>query len=89
MTRSTCEPLMRSPLEVAELLGVSESTVRRLIREGALPCVRVGRRVLVHRDVVARLAESGACRRSGPSGDVADSSVASGDIALRVTTAIV
>lgn len=71
MTRSTCEPVMRSPLEVAELLGVSESTVRRLIRERAVPCVRVGRRVLVHRDVVAQLTERGAGRRAPVSGSAA------------------
>jgi excisionase family DNA binding protein len=31
---------------VARVLGVSPSTVRRLIREGALPCFRFRRRAL-------------------------------------------
>jgi len=35
-----------SPTQVAELLGVSRSSVLRLLRSGALPCVRVGPRTL-------------------------------------------
>ena len=33
--------------EAAEMLGISPWTVRKLIRRGALPCVHIGRRVLV------------------------------------------
>ena len=35
-----------------ELGGLGESTVRKLIREGRLPAVRVGRRVMVARRVL-------------------------------------
>ena len=37
--------------------GVSENTVRKVLREGNIPIVRLGRRVLVHReDLTAYLA---------------------------------
>jgi excisionase family DNA binding protein len=38
--------LTLSPKEVAELLGVSEKTLWLRTREGALPAVKLGRRVL-------------------------------------------
>jgi excisionase family DNA binding protein len=38
------EPML-TPAEGAALLGVSESTLRRWLREGLLPCVRLGRSV--------------------------------------------
>ncbi|MEZ4368990.1 MAG: helix-turn-helix domain-containing protein [Kofleriaceae bacterium] len=40
---------------VAALLGVHPATVRRMIARGELPSVRVGNRVLMHRNVVAQL----------------------------------
>lgn len=44
--------------ETAELLAVSDSTVRRLIRRGALPAVRVGAQLKVARaDLVAFVLE--------------------------------
>jgi excisionase family DNA binding protein len=57
--RPNREPIMLSPIEVATTLNVSEETIRRRIRSGAIRSVRIGRRVLVHRDEVAVLAEHG------------------------------
>jgi excisionase family DNA binding protein len=48
------------PLDaVAEAFGVSVYSVRRLIASGALPAVRIGARVLVSSDVVARVQREG------------------------------
>jgi excisionase family DNA binding protein len=41
------ERLTRSVSEVARALGISESTVRREIRAGRIPAIRVGGRVLI------------------------------------------
>ncbi len=48
--------LLLTTNDVASLLRVSESTVRRLIRRGELPATRVGGLVRVHRDAVERYA---------------------------------
>ncbi len=52
---ATVHPLQRllSPIEVAELLSVSPATVRRLIRGGELPAVRVGGQHRVSPDALA------------------------------------
>ena len=55
MTTSTSILLPRH--EVAQALGVSERTVIRLERDGQLPCVRIGSRVLYRRDVVEEFVE--------------------------------
>jgi excisionase family DNA binding protein len=47
-------PIMLTPEEVAELVGVSIWSVRRLLRSGELPAVRMGRKYLIR---VADLAE--------------------------------
>jgi excisionase family DNA binding protein len=50
-------PLTRSDVlsttEVAELLGIPQSTVHQLARRGALPARRVGRRWLFLRERIA------------------------------------
>jgi len=38
--------------EMAKYLGVSESTVLRLVRAGSVPVVRVRRRLMFHRGAV-------------------------------------
>jgi excisionase family DNA binding protein len=58
--------------ETAQMLGIGRSTVFRLIADGELPSVRIGRRRLVPvagvRDYAARLA----ARQTGaPDGDAA------------------
>lgn len=40
-------PLVLCPDDVAQLLGCSSWTVRRLIRSGQLPAIRLGRRYLI------------------------------------------
>jgi excisionase family DNA binding protein len=47
--------------------GISGSTLRRLIRAGDLPAVRIGRRVMVHRDALEAFVRS----RQAPVGDPA------------------
>lgn len=46
--------LLLKPEDVAELLAVSQRSVRRLIDSGELPTVRVGNAVRVHRDDLER-----------------------------------
>lgn len=48
------EPGLVSVREVADQLGVHPETVRRLIHDGRLDAVRVGRVLRVHRDAVDR-----------------------------------
>jgi excisionase family DNA binding protein len=48
-------PQMLTVNEVAEILQISPRTVRRMIGDGRLPVVRIGRAVRVHPDTVAAL----------------------------------
>ncbi|KAA2267198.1 helix-turn-helix domain-containing protein [Solihabitans fulvus] len=41
------QPQLLAALEAAECLSVSEVTVRRAIRSGELPCIRIGRAVRI------------------------------------------
>jgi len=50
------EPIMLRASEVAALLGISRSTVFRLIESGEIPAVRVGRSVRVPRRWVEQTA---------------------------------
>jgi excisionase family DNA binding protein len=56
----TIKPGLLPVLEAAAFLSVSEATVRRAIRAGELPCVRIGRLVRVS---LADLVEFTAIRR--------------------------
>jgi len=53
--RNLINSLVVSVEEAASLLGVHPETVRREIRRGRLPAVRIGRRTLVAREVLNRL----------------------------------
>lgn len=44
---------MRTIVEVAKYLGMHEQTVRKLIRDGGLAHVRIGKRILVTDDQLA------------------------------------
>jgi excisionase family DNA binding protein len=60
MLTSTTRRLTYRPHEVARLTGLTEPTVRGLIARGALPRVKLGRRVLVQaEDLEAYLAGIG------------------------------
>ena len=48
-------PIVLHPDEVGELLGCSGWTIRRLIKKGHLPAIRIGRRYLVRTDDVYAL----------------------------------
>jgi excisionase family DNA binding protein len=66
------EPLLRLP-DVAAELAVSLSTVKRLVRSGELPVVRVGVSVRVRRDdlrrfVAARIERRSTAMSSSPAG---------------------
>ena len=50
---------LRGVPEVAERLGISRATVRRLIRDTRIRSVRIGTRVLVSEAELARIAEQG------------------------------
>jgi excisionase family DNA binding protein len=51
--RLDLRPLM-TVREVARLLQLHEKTVRRLVRHGRIPCLRLGRTVRFQPDVVLR-----------------------------------
>lgn len=54
------------PSQVAELLGVSIGLIRRMIREGSLPCRRIGRAVVIRdEDLQAWLAKVGEATQRG------------------------
>jgi len=55
-----------SPAQVAEMLGVSRSTVLRLLRSGTLTSIRVGPRTI---RVPAGALGAFICERSGPNGE--------------------
>jgi excisionase family DNA binding protein len=46
--------------EAAQSLGLGKSKLRMLIREGTLPTVRVGDRVLIRRESLEKLLQDGA-----------------------------
>lgn len=55
MAEESNELMLRT--EVGALLRVSERTVTRMISDGRLPVVRVGKRYLVRRDAVMAMIE--------------------------------
>jgi excisionase family DNA binding protein len=58
-TLDISESAFLSPAQTAVALGVSRETVYRLVRDGRLPCVRVGGQIRVpKRALAARLAET-------------------------------
>lgn len=51
---------MLSIAEAAQLLAVSQATLRRLIRTGAIRAVNVGARIVLSPDEVGRVSNQGA-----------------------------
>jgi excisionase family DNA binding protein len=54
--QNVTDQFLRVP-EFAEALGVQVGTVHRWIRTGALPAIRLGRRILIPADALRRLLE--------------------------------
>jgi len=52
------EPLTVSIKDTAQLLGVGRSTIYRLIGEGRLQCVKIGRRALIKAASIRTLAQA-------------------------------
>ena len=59
MDRKELEPLAVGLKQAAFLLGVRESTVRKHVRLGTIPSVRVGRRILVRTKAINDLTVKG------------------------------
>ena len=55
------EPLVLTPAEVAQLLRLSEPTVRRLVRDGRLRSLAGVRHVLIPRRSVAEYVDGDCC----------------------------
>ena len=47
---SGTEKILFSMAEAAQSMGLSRSTVKNMVREREIPCVRCGTRVLIHRN---------------------------------------
>ena len=52
-------PRMRTIKQIAELGVIGEWTLRRLVAEQRVPCVRVGNRVLINVDLLIDLLNAG------------------------------
>lgn len=51
------EPLFYKVREAAQILGVSKTLLHDRINAGEFPCVRIGRRVLISRLVLEKMAQ--------------------------------
>jgi excisionase family DNA binding protein len=60
MSTVTLERLAFGIQESAQLTGLGKSKIRNLIRDGALPAVRVGDRVLIRKESLEKLLQEGA-----------------------------
>lgn len=58
--------LLLKPLEVAEALSLGRTTTFKLINEGAIRSVRIGRSLRVPVDEVERFAQTGKPATGGP-----------------------
>ena len=70
MDSSSGESLTMSVREAARLLGIGRDSAYSLVRQGVIPVIRVGRRLLVPRAALVRWVERQAEQR-GPAGAVA------------------
>ena len=53
--------------EAAEVLGISRATAYDAVSRGEIPCIRIGRRILIPKVALERLLESaGGAGRAGP-----------------------
>jgi excisionase family DNA binding protein len=61
------EKLTLTVPEAARLIGISRMTAYVAVREGTIPSIRIGRRVLVPRAALDRLLAAASAGRDGPS----------------------
>jgi len=59
ITSSGNDSLVLTPVETARLLRIGRATVYEQIRQGNIPSIRMGRRILVPRAALMRKLESG------------------------------
>lgn len=50
--------------EVALALGVTDVTIRRMVRDGRIPAIRVGGKIVVRSEVIERIQREGVPARS-------------------------
>jgi excisionase family DNA binding protein len=55
MTLNSGELLVLTPVETAKLLRIGRATVYEQIRQGTIPSIRMGRRILVPRRALEKL----------------------------------
>ncbi len=63
------EPLLISVPEAARLLGVGTTFGWTMVRRGEMPTVKLGRRVLVPRTAIERLADAARAEQGAQEGD--------------------
>lgn len=56
--RSWSEPLVLTPLEAAKLLRIGRATAYEQLRRGAIPSIRMGRRILIPRAALLKMLET-------------------------------
>lgn len=60
------DPLVLTPLETAKLLRIGRGTVYEQLRMGAIPSLRMGRRILVPKAALMKMLEGGKADGLGP-----------------------
>jgi len=58
LSQAAAELLSVSPARAAELLDVSKTTIRLMLRDGRLPFSRIGRRIVIQLDDLKALLAS-------------------------------
>ena len=56
---ATLDKLAYSPLEVSQLMGLSLGSVYLYLRDGRIPSVKLGRRILISRKSLEAILETG------------------------------
>jgi len=60
------DSLVLTPIETAKLLRIGRGTVYEQLRIGAIPSIRIGRRILVPRAALMKMLERAKVDGSGP-----------------------
>jgi len=59
MEKTVMQRMAWSPREVAEITGISVGLVRKLIKQGSLSVVRIGKRILISDDDLQSILNKG------------------------------